>query len=60
MISNKEDSLQLAIEKFSITKAITKPFLLKKKGMMLAFDYTAEDFYGDSGDIFATLCMAKY
>ncbi|EEZ92510.1 MAG: hypothetical protein BJBARM4_0872 [Candidatus Parvarchaeum acidiphilum ARMAN-4] len=58
-ISNRADSLHLSIEKSSIdriksaflstTKAVTKPFLLKERRMMLAFDYTAEDFYGDSG-----------
>ena len=58
-ISKRADSLHLSIEKSSIdgiksaflstTKAITKPFLLKERRVMLAFDYTAEDFYGDSG-----------
>ena len=58
-ISDQADSLHLAIESSSIdkimtaflstTKVMIKPFLLKERRTMLAVDYTAEDFYGNSG-----------
>lgn len=56
-ISNKTDSLYKLIKEnlteaitfsyFEFIKKITKKIKLKEKGVMLAFDYTEEEFFGD-------------
>jgi hypothetical protein len=60
-VSNKSDSLYRAIEKSHIYKIrdslsdkmsrITKPYSFQEKKVMLAFDYTSEDYYGKNDSL---------
>jgi len=57
-VGNRADSLHLAIERSSIKDirdsmfskiiALSKPFNFPEKNVMIAFDYTYWDFYGES------------
>ncbi len=57
-VGNRADSLHLAIERsnikdirdslFSRIIALSKPFNFQEKNVMIAFDYTYWDFYGDT------------